>query len=148
MRLWRWARQAYGRPGVADLCLALQDGHGQSVCLLLWAAWARPGDAGLVAQGAGLAQAWEADVLAPLRAARRGLKPARRPVPDVAREALRTKVKAAELGAERLLLEALERLAPHPAAPAPVGEALARACEAWGRPAPAETLAALARALE
>ena len=39
MRLWDWAIAAYGAPGVAEACLALQDSNEQNVPLLLWSAW-------------------------------------------------------------------------------------------------------------
>ena len=38
--LWTWAVAAYGREGVSEACLELQDIHGQTVPLLLWTAWA------------------------------------------------------------------------------------------------------------
>ena len=70
-RLADWAQAAYAAPGVADLCLALQDEHGQSVCLLLWAAWAGATDRPVDQLGAAsLARTWEANVVGPLRAAR------------------------------------------------------------------------------
>ena len=39
MRFWDWAVAAYARQPVAAACLNLQDGHGQNVPWLLWAAW-------------------------------------------------------------------------------------------------------------
>jgi uncharacterized protein (TIGR02444 family) len=150
LSLWDWAGRAYAAPGVEALCLDLQDRGGQSVCLLLWAGWAAVGgrapSAGTLAEAAGLARAWEGQVVQPMRAARRALKI----VPGLAedeRERLRDQVKAAELAAERALLAALETLAPaggdHPSDPA---AALAAACLAWGAAAPPEALNTLAAA--
>ena len=74
LNLWNWAERAYDAPGVRPACLSLQDEHGQSVCLLLWAGWAATGgrwpDAAGLAEAAALARAWERDVTA--RCARRG----------------------------------------------------------------------------
>lgn len=145
--LWEWAVAAYARPQVADLCLQLQDRAGQSAPLLLWAAWARSADPAVLAAAADLARAWEAAAVGHLRAARRGLKPVLPPIDDALRQALRDQVRAVELAAERLLLETLMTLAP-PGGPASGIEALAAAVAAWGRPAPADRLAALAAALE
>ena len=55
---------------------------------------------------AGWAEAWEADVLRPLRAVRRHLKPAAADDPQTA--ALRAQVQESELEAERLLHRRLE----------------------------------------
>lgn len=119
--LWDWALDAYARPGAADACLALQDEHRQNVPLLLWVIWAaeRGGpDASALQQGAGLARAWQAALIGPVRELRRRLKS---PVAEVAesdRGAIRAQVKTTELDAERRLLVALEPLAaPSPAWP-------------------------------
>ena len=144
MSLWDWAGEAYARPGVEDLCLALQDDHDQCVGYLLWAAWAalngrRIGSAG-VAEAAAMARDWEATVLRPLRSVRRALK---QPSPDiaaVAREGLRARIKAEELAAERVLLEALEARTPPPGGEAaPLDRALRDAAGAW-EPLPPDVL--------
>ncbi|HEY8615530.1 TIGR02444 family protein [Phenylobacterium sp.] len=146
MAIWDWALEAYGRPGVSEACLALQDQHGQNVPLLLWAVWAEADDAALLARAAETARRWSALAVEPLRTVRRELKAACPPVDDGAREALREDVKAAELRAERLLLETLAGLSRgHGGAPALA--ALQAASVAWGRPAPARDLAVLAQAL-
>jgi uncharacterized protein (TIGR02444 family) len=107
MDIWDWALETYARPGVSPACLRLQDEHGQNVSYLLWAVWAGSEDRVLLDRAAGVARAWDAAALHPLRAARRGLRAATPPVDDPGREALRQDVKAAELFAERLLMEAL-----------------------------------------
>jgi uncharacterized protein (TIGR02444 family) len=109
--LWGWALAAYARPGVAPACLVLQDAHGQNVPLLLAAGWACLEGRALDAKAAaGLARNWETAVVSPLRAVRRALKLPAPAIDDPSREALRSRVKAVELDAERLLLETLERL--------------------------------------
>jgi uncharacterized protein (TIGR02444 family) len=144
--IWSWALDAYGRPGVPDACLTLQDAHGQNTSLLLWAVWAEVSDPALLARAAAATRAWDALALTPLREVRRALKPAHPPVVDAAREDLREDVKAAELKAERILLETLAALAQGPGG-AHALDALEAASAAWGTPAPADALASLAAAL-
>ncbi len=121
MSLWDWAVEAYGRDPAA--WLALQDDHGQNVPLLLWAAWAGTSEAAVLDRGAAVAREWEGSVTGPLRGVRRRLEPG----------AVREAVKAAELAAERVLLERLEPLAPR--AEGDPAAAMAAASAAWGRPA-------------
>jgi uncharacterized protein (TIGR02444 family) len=145
--IWEWALEAYGRPGAAEACLTLQDAHGQNVPYLLWAVWAEAADPALLADGAAAARRWDAAAVQPLRAVRRALKAACSPVDDGAREALREDVKAAELRAERLLLETLAGLSRSAGGGAPALAALRAASAAWGDPAPDDALAKLAQAL-
>ena len=150
MSLWDWSLKAYVREGVADACLTLQDDHGQNTSLLLWAVWAETSDPQQLARAADIARRWERLALAPLRAMRRTLKPALAGVSDASREGLREDVKAAELRAERVLLEALEDLGGDRGG-APALAALMAASTAWAggaaNRAPDNTLAALAAAL-
>lgn len=149
--LWDWAARAYARPGVEALCLTLQDAHGQCVSLLLWAAWtAKTGrqvepvdlDAAVA-----LAQVWESGVLRPLRAARRGLKTPVDGMPSAPQAALRTRIKAEELAAERLLLESLAVMTGGAAdAGVDLADTLRAAALAWGPSAPDDLLDALADA--
>ena len=146
MGLWEWTLRAYGRDGVPEACLALQDAHGQNTSLLLWAVWAEAADPDLLARAAEAAHRWEATALAPLRAVRRALKPALPPVSDKAREGLRDDVKAAELRAERVLMETLEAMGKRQGG-AHALAALEAASKAWSKSAPADALAELAAAL-
>lgn len=78
--LWRFSCAVYAAPRVAAACLALQDRFGVDVNLALLCAWVgavRGGamDEASVAAAAALAGPWREAVVAPLRAARRGLKP-------------------------------------------------------------------------
>lgn len=148
--LWDWAVAVYARPGVEAACLELQDDHGQNVPLLLWGVWAGATDPDLAAEAAHAARHWEQAVVGPLRIARRALKSPAPAIAEAGRERLRQEVKAAELAAERLLLEGLEMLTP---APTPGGDAvrplaaLWAASAAWGT-SPDAPLAALAELLE
>jgi uncharacterized protein (TIGR02444 family) len=146
MSLWEWTLEAYARPGVPEATLELQDGHGQNTSLLLWAVWAEARDPDLLARAAELAHDWERTALVPLRQVRRALKPPLPPVDDGARASLRDDVKAAELRAERLLMETLEAMTARPGG-AHALDALKAASAAWGRPAPEHALAVLAAAL-
>jgi len=141
LSLWDWAVEAYGRPGAEAACLALQDRYGQCVPFLLWAIWANPGEAALN-EGLGVARGWHRAVIAPLRGARRTLKE-----PPFAQDELREEIKAAELKAERAMLEALE-----PVAGRKDGDALAALMAAsalWGAGAgaPKQALQQLAEAV-
>lgn len=147
MGIWDWALAVYGQEGVAAAALDLQDAHGQNVPFLLWAVHAETADAARLAAGADLARRWEAAAVAPLRAARRALKPPLAGVAEADRLDLRESVKAVELHAERILLEALDRESGGRGEGASTLEALRAASRAWGRPAPDEVLAALAAAL-
>jgi uncharacterized protein (TIGR02444 family) len=148
VKLWDWAAAAYARAGVEDLCLALQDDHDQCVGYLLWAAWTalngrRIGPADFAATAA-MARDWETTVLRPLRSVRRALKQA---PPGVASEGLRERIKAEELAAERMLLDALEARTPAVAGKIlGLSHALRDAAAAWGPPPPPVLLEALSRA--
>lgn len=152
MDLWSWAVAAYGRPGVREDLLDLQDGQGQNVCLLLWAAWCaaegRPVATELVEEACYIARTWDEAAVAPLRKLRRGLK---KPIPDMetaAREAVRERIKAAELAAEKALLEGLEAISPASAGPpSPTETALVAAARVWGTTTPRGHLAQLAAKL-
>ena len=146
MALWDWMLKAYAQPGVPEACLALQDGHGQNTSLLLWAVWAEVADPKLLADAAEVAHRWESLALSPLRAVRRALKPAVPGVDDGTKDRLREDVKAVELHAERVLTETLEGLNDGKGG-AHALAALEAASAAWGKPAPADALAALASAL-
>lgn len=146
MGLWEWTLEAYAQPGAPEACLKLQDEHGQMTSYLLWAVWAETTDAALLARAADIARRWDARALTPIREVRRALKPAFAGVRDGPREGLREDVKAAELRAERVLMEALAELSPRQGR-APALEALRAAAAAWGTPAPDAALAELAAAL-
>jgi len=147
MSLWDWTLRAYGRPGVPDACLRLQDAFGQNTSLLLWAVWVETADKALLVRAAELARAWEATALVPLREVRRALKAPFPPIDDGAREGLRDDVKGAELRCERVLMETLEAMAGDARGGAHELDALKAASQAWGRAAPDDELAALAAAL-
>jgi uncharacterized protein (TIGR02444 family) len=112
---WRFSLRFYRRPGVADACIALQDGCGVDVNILLfllWLATARRRVPVAAAQGVcAKAAAWHDDVVAPLRTLRRRLKDGSTLVERGAAELFRTRIKAVELESERLQQEAMFALA-------------------------------------
>lgn len=113
---WRFSLRTYRRPGVQEACLALQERCGVDVNLLLFCGWT--GRAGRALDDASLRGAvgrvgqWQAEVIAPLRLARRGLK---RQLADEAVGALaaplRKRVLALELQLERIEQSLLAALA-------------------------------------
>lgn len=114
---WAFSRDLYDRPGLAAACLALQDGHGADVNLLLLGFWrASRGFAGWAPGELDRAEAAVAPVravLGPLRQARRALKAlqADEPVAGL----LYTEAKALELEVERVAqawLAAVTRIGP------------------------------------
>ena len=112
---WRFSLRFYRQPGVADACIALQDGCGVDVNLLLFLLWLAASKRGVghgeVAALYAKTLSWRDDVVAPLRAVRRKLKAGSSLVEAATAEFFRTRIKAVELEAERLQQEALFALA-------------------------------------
>lgn len=112
---WRFSLRFYRRPGVPEACIALQDGCGVDVNILLFFLWLatsrRRVPPGVARDVCAVAAPWRDDVVAPLRAVRRRLKEGSALVERGAAEAFRTRIKAVELEAERLEQEALFELA-------------------------------------
>lgn len=127
--LWSFSLSVYDAPGVADACLAAQDGHGADVNLLLWAAWLAAQGHLLTAEELAEAQAatdpWRDEVVRPLRAIRRRLKTGPAPAPDAITDPLRQQIKAAELEAERVQQQVLTGLPAVRRADCPLETALA-----------------------
>lgn len=109
--LWNFALNLYARPGVEAACLQWQD-QGGDVCLLLCLAWlgergVTPDESRLQALRS-LADAWQNEVVKPLRSLRRQWRTAA--LQDLPLASLRDQVKGLELAAERTLLERLQAL--------------------------------------
>ena len=147
MSLWDWTLEAYAQAGAPEACLALQDDYGQNTSFLLWAVWAEGADPATLEAAAAAGRRWDDEVLKPIRAVRRTLKAPFPEVDEGAREALREDVKSAELRAERVLMETFEALTGRRRGGRPALEALQAASRVWGKPAPDDALARLARAL-
>jgi uncharacterized protein (TIGR02444 family) len=106
---WNDIGALYADPALQQSLLRRQDEEELDVVLHLFARWAAA--QGLALDEAALAQAealvapWRAEVIAPLRALRRSMKTPGEP--SARREAVRDKVKAAELAAERAQVQML-----------------------------------------
>jgi uncharacterized protein (TIGR02444 family) len=141
--LWDFSLSIYAAPGVADECLALQDGHDLNVNLVLLAAYL--GSAGIEWdeerwEAAASEIAWlDETVVKPLRSIRRALK-SRADTDDGlgarAKDVYRT-IKTAEIDAERLEQDRLYRWA---------GVSSTRAASVDARSLIAENMATLLRA--
>ncbi|MEP9352251.1 TIGR02444 family protein [Xanthobacter sp. KR7-65] len=110
--LWAFALAVYGHPGVGEACLALQDRRGANVPLLLFVLWlgAERGvwlTTGEIEDLGREVEAWHGEIVGVLRALRRRLKGGPLPAPNPPSDALRETIKAAELAAERIELDAL-----------------------------------------
>jgi uncharacterized protein (TIGR02444 family) len=112
---WRFSLQFYRQGAVADACIALQEDAGVDVNLLLFLLWLAGKQRQLAAvEIAALDQRvrdWRDSTVKPLRAIRRDLKTAPDLVAAPLAEAFRTRIKAAELEAERLQQEAMYEIA-------------------------------------
>src|SRR4029077_15031044 len=134
---WRFSLKFYGQPGVSDACIALQDGCGVDVNLLLflfWLAWERqersPDE---VKKLDATIKSWRELTIVPIRDTRRKLKGAKTFVDPAKQEALRDKVKAVELEAEKPEAESAVRV--HALGPAgKAGRAARRGAGQYRRP--------------
>ncbi|MEO1089036.1 MAG: TIGR02444 family protein [Pseudomonadota bacterium] len=114
--LWNDVVALYAAPGIRELCLELQDRDGTDVPLLLSvASLAARGvafDEVKVRQLERVCEPWQRRVVAPLRAARRALRPEEAAgtgldIDPTDRAELKRCVQEAELAAERLQIEAI-----------------------------------------
>jgi uncharacterized protein (TIGR02444 family) len=119
MNFWNFSLQIYRKPGVGQACVALQDGLGLDVNLLLFCCWHGRENRALaeedIRRAMAAAEGWQREVVQPLRAVRRRLKAGVAPVSAAECEALRRKVNDLELEGERIAQATLEAL-PAPAA--------------------------------
>jgi uncharacterized protein (TIGR02444 family) len=112
-RLWDYAGQLYGKPGVQMACLAAQDALGVDVNLLLFASWCARNGVSLSLQDIAAAEdccrVWREATVLPLRAQRRRWAPGTPGggEPNAAYTKEYAAIKALELAAERQQLEFL-----------------------------------------
>jgi uncharacterized protein (TIGR02444 family) len=123
---WRYSLKTYRLPGVEAACLALQDRCATDTNLLLYCCWiaatGRTLDNRTLRRAMACVARWQADVIRPLRQARRALKAAPRALPQGWADDLRKRIGAVELDMEYLeqcALFALARTLPSPARPRP-----------------------------
>ncbi len=148
---WDYAVEVWRRPGVEAVCLELQADAGQLPILLLWRLWTVAADRGVdesvVRAAIDLARDWDRDVLGPLRQIRGAVKAGAPMVAEVGSAEVGRQVLAAELAAERALIESLETRADEHAAPASQAlPALISLAQLWRPPAPQSALERLAAA--
>lgn len=132
---WRYSLRKYREAGVESACLALQDQCGADVNLLLWCGWmAGRGirlDKRRLRQAIARVHTWQAQVVVPLRQARRAL---RRLAPDVGLAGEDTREIYQRILGLELDLEYIEQTL------------LADLAAAWPAPARVDSPAKLARA--
>lgn len=112
---WTFSLKVYAEQAVADVCLNLQDRFDADVNVLLFMLWCADQGRRVSRQEIGaiidLVTPWQTQVVRPLRLARRSLKMPPSDWPLQETEALRRRVKADELEAERLQQQALAHFA-------------------------------------
>ena len=113
--IWDFVLNYYGRKGVSEALIALQDSFGIDVNMLLFLVWMaaqrRSLGADDVQRVSEASHAWQRNVVVPIRAVRRLLKDnAPLVAPDTA-AAFRKKVQAVELEGEQLQLNAMAAMA-------------------------------------
>ena len=123
--LWRFSVAFYARPGVSEALIALQDRAGVDVNLMLFALWLGVSGGGRLSNeelvtADRIARPLRVQVVEPLRALRRKLKPH----PDADVQRLREGIKAIELAAEMVIQNRLGSIA-RPVAGDPAGRAAA-----------------------
>ena len=103
---WDFSLAIYGRSGVANACLRLQDRHDADVNLLLFALFAGrhgiPLDHTAVRETRAAVSQWQSQIVGPLRAVRRALKADTKGAPPDQAEALRQRLASVELAAENV----------------------------------------------
>jgi uncharacterized protein (TIGR02444 family) len=113
---WAFALHIYAQPGIADVCLRLQDEAGVDVMMFLMTGFAAVRHRILLTPAEireldEVCRPWREQIVQPLRALRMRLKTGPLPAPNTATEPFRSTIKAAELAAERLQNQLLaERL--------------------------------------
>jgi uncharacterized protein (TIGR02444 family) len=127
MNFWSFSLQVYGRPGVAEACIALQDGLGLDVNLLLYCCWHghahRKLDEAALQRAMAAVEGWQREVVQPLRAVRRRLKSGVPPITARECQAIRRKVNDLEIESERIAQTVLEALPSPPAGRRPAIDA-------------------------
>ncbi|MEN3952297.1 TIGR02444 family protein [Iodidimonas sp. SYSU 1G8] len=112
-RFWDFSVRLYGRPGVEDACLSLQDDFGADVNMVLFCLWRGPLSVAALDDALAAARPVREGCVVPLRRLRRALSR------DGDEAALRRAVKAAELEAERLAQARLAATVPDDTPPDP-----------------------------
>ena len=112
---WTFSLDVYTRPGIADACLSLQDQHGCDVNVVLFCCWAASTGAGrlddeIMVAAVASVEEWQAEVIKPVRSVRRRLEAELTHVDHETAAKLRVEIAAAELHAESVEQDILEKL--------------------------------------
>lgn len=104
---WDFSLATYGRDGVAEACLALQEMHGADVNILLFCAWAGGNgvrlDRAQIEAVCEAVRGWHEEVVRPLRSVRRRLKSPLDGSPlSELQVALRARIQKIEIDAEHI----------------------------------------------
>lgn len=154
--IWDFVLNYYGRKGVSDTLIGLQDNHGIDVNMLLFLMWMAAQSKSVAADDVKFvsttSQAWQRAVVVPIRGVRRLLKENAPLVPAEAAAAFRKKVQAIELEGEQLQLNAMAalvgRLKPAQASPEEAARRNVKTFEAVaGKTFPPAAVDGLVRAL-
>jgi uncharacterized protein (TIGR02444 family) len=146
--LWSFIKRLYAQPGLAPMCLELQDQHGVDVTLLFQLLLLAHDNHSVspagVAQIEAAAKPWRDAVIAPLRRIRRDLKTMPPHYPEA--PALRETISASEIEADRMQLLFLQNDSTETEASATPGQAAERSLAAYCMHLglPADTAAAVA----
>lgn len=116
-KLWDFSIELYGRPGVAEACLELQDSHSIDLNLLLYCFWYGDSfgrfDKSLLEELVKFSFTWQQGIVQPLRSVRRWLKSQTQLVSANQAsqlQSLRERIKSEELSAEKIQQEMLEEI--------------------------------------
>ena len=114
-KFWDFSVELYGRPGVAEACLELQDSHGMDVNLLLYCFWYGDSfgsfDKLLLEELVKFSITWKQGIVQPLRTIRRWMKNQTQLVSEnqaAQFQSLRERIESEELSAEKIQQEMLE----------------------------------------
>ncbi|MFW2403724.1 MAG: TIGR02444 family protein [Gammaproteobacteria bacterium] len=123
---WDFSLSLYGRPGVADACLFLQDRYGLDVNIILFCVWVGSTGRGPLENNDVDAcirrtRDWRDRVIEPLRQIRRACRDEPLGVPEFLLEVFRPSMHDVELDAEHVEQLILEELAP-PAPPRAIAD--------------------------
>jgi uncharacterized protein (TIGR02444 family) len=156
--IWDFVLNYYRQQGVSDAAIALQDGIGIDVNMILFLMWLASSKRTLanadVQFVSGASNGWQHQVVVPIRAVRRLLKENAPLVETETALAYRKKIQALEIEGEQLQLNAMAALVPNlkPANAPTAGEAaranLATFAAVVGKPFPQNAVDAFVRALK
>jgi uncharacterized protein (TIGR02444 family) len=156
--IWDFVLNYYKQQGVSEAAIALQDGIGIDVNMILFLMWLAGEKRTLqttdILSVSAASKGWQHQVVVPIRAVRRLLKDNAPLVEQATALAYRKKIQALEIEGEQLQLNAMAALVPSlkPASAVTAGDAartnLANFATVTGKPFPQTAVDAFVRALK